>query len=185
MPKVPRKITRDRLYNITAAYLERFASPRAHLRRLLMRRVDQAIAVHGGERADFEPWVDEVLDEFVRLGVIDDARYAEARARTLVARGRSTRNIEAGLAAKGLQRDAIGDAIAVVAEDGDPTRRACAAYVKKRRLGPFRAPAERAAERTKDLAKLGRAGFPYGVAREILDLETAEEVLALAQGSGA
>lgn len=178
MPKVPRKITRDRLHNIAAAYLERFSAPRAHLRRLLMKRVDKAIAAHGGERSVFEPWVDEVLDNFVRLGVIDDAKYAESRARTLVAGGRSGRNISSRLFAKGVQSSTIATAMASVAEDGDPTVRACAAYVRRRRMGPFREPAARAAEREKDLARLGRAGFPYGVARETLDLPSVDDVFA-------
>ena len=178
MPKPPRKITKDRLHNVAAAYLERFSAPRAHVKRLLLKRVDKAIAVHGGERSEFEPWVDEVVDTFVRLGVIDDDRYAESRARTLVAGGRSGRNISSRLYAKGVTSETIATAMATIAEDGDPSVRACAAYVRRRRLGPFRDPASRAAEREKDLARLGRAGFPYGIARETLDLPTAEDVCA-------
>lgn len=178
MPKVPRKITKDRLHNVVAAYLERFTAPRAHIRRLLLKRIDKAIGVHGGERSAFEPWLDEVLDTFVRLGVIDDDRYAESRARTLVAGGRSGRNISSRLYAKGVKSDTIAAAMATVAEDGDPNVRACAAYVRRRRMGPFRDPASRVAEREKDLARLGRAGFPYGIARETLDLPTPEDVMA-------
>ncbi|MFD0938320.1 regulatory protein RecX, partial [Methylobacterium trifolii] len=39
----------------------------------------------------------------------------------------------------------------------------------RRRLGPWRRPEIRALHRERDLAALARAGFPYGLARRILD----------------
>src|SRR3712207_6913650 len=48
----------------------------------------------------------------LRSGLIDDARYAEARIATLRRRGGSRRAIEAKLAAKGVDRSTIAAALA-------------------------------------------------------------------------
>jgi regulatory protein len=46
---------------------------------------------------------------------------------------------------------------------------AALALAKRRRLGPFRSPGVRAANRMRDLAALGRAGFAYDIARQVID----------------
>jgi regulatory protein len=183
MPKkAPRKITRPHLVNVANAYLERWPTSRANLRRVLMRRVDRSLQHHGGSREECAKLVDDVLDGLERGGALNDAAYAEAKVRSLVARGNSERGIRSKLWAKGVTGAQVDDAVDRVAEDGDPTLRACAAYVRKRRLGPYREEEIRRAERADDLAKLGRAGFPYAVARRVLEMEDPDEVTALARG---
>ncbi len=181
--KAPRKITRQYLVNVANAYLERWSTSRSNLRRLLMRRIDRSVAHHGGARSDHEPILDEVLDMLEKLGAIDDAKYAESKVRTLVGRGASERAIRSRLAAKGVPGAVVDVAFTEEkAESGDPTLRACATYVRKRRLGPYRDASVRKEEKTKDLARLGRAGFPYGVARRVLELEDPEAVEAVSRG---
>ena len=46
-------------------------------------------------------------------------------------------------------------------------------YASRRRIGPFRQPAD-PAQRPRDLARLGRAGFPATVAIQVLDMAAAE-----------
>lgn len=67
------------------------------------------------------------------------------------------------------ERDAlpVGEADAV-------EEQAAQAYAKRRRLGPYRRPDQRAAHRDRDLAALARAGFAYGLARRVVDRETEE-----------
>ena len=43
------------------------------------------------------------------------------------------------------------------------------ALARRRRLGPFRLPEQRADRRTKDLAAMARAGFAFDVARKVID----------------
>ena len=50
------------------------------------------------------------------------------------------------------------------------------ALARRRRLGPFRAEAERADRRHRDLAAMARAGFALAVARKVID---AADVAAL------
>lgn len=113
--------------------------------------------------------LDEVLSTAERYGYIDDARFAEVRTARGIARGVSPRQLQARLGAKGISADAIEAGLASTA--GNPEELACAAYVKRRRMGGWRPPEERALHRERDLARLGRAGFSYSVARATLDVE--------------
>ena len=48
---------------------------------------------------------------------------------------------------------------------------AAKALARRRRLGPWRHPAERAARREKDLAAMARAGFRLDAARQVIDAD--------------
>jgi regulatory protein len=67
---------------------------------------------------------------------------------------------------------------------GDAELAAAAAFARKRRIGPWRSPAERADRREKDLAAMARAGFAYRVVRLVMDADDPAEVEALLAGEG-
>ncbi|MBW1878158.1 MAG: RecX family transcriptional regulator [Deltaproteobacteria bacterium] len=162
-------------------YLERYTTARGHLRRLLLRRVNKSIFLFGGDRDEAAEWVDAVLDRLERRGTLDDLRFATDRARSLHLRGTSTRQIRAKLAEKGVRPPIMDEALAALdASQGDPDLRAACAYVRKRRLGPFRD--DPSAHRERDLARLARAGFPYAVASKVLALHDPAEVEAIERG---
>ncbi|MCA0199476.1 MAG: RecX family transcriptional regulator [Proteobacteria bacterium] len=171
----PRKMTPRRLENIARFYIERFATTSAHLRRVLSRRAERARRVHGGEAAEMNGWIEEVVARLVRLGLVNDARYAADRAASLRRLGRGPGRIRALLAAKGVPRAMIENVLKETAEtdDGeDASLNAAVAYAKRRRFGAYgKAPAdkeERAKKQKKELAALGRAGFAYAIARKAL-----------------
>ena len=143
-------------------YLERFSASRAQVLRVLARRVDRATALASAEA---------VVAAIVARGLLDDARFAEGRARSLAARGRSPVVIRETLSEKGVGREEVERAMDALAEEtgGDPALAAALALARRRRLGPWRPPAARAARRDKDLAILARAGFPRGLATRIVD----------------
>jgi regulatory protein len=149
------------------SYLERYASSAENLRRVLRRKVDKRCRLRGEDPAEFYEMIDEVVAKSLKIGLIDDTRYAEARVATLRRRGGSARAIQAKLSAKGVDRGTI--AAALEGEEGDEAQAACA-FARRRKLGPFR-PGERAPYRDKDLAAMARAGFRFDVARGIIDSE--------------
>lgn len=152
------------------AYLERYASSAENLRRVLRRKVEQRCRLRGEDPAAFQEAVDEVVARALRSGLVDDVRYAEGRVASLRRRGGSARAIQAKLAQKGVARATVAAAL----EDGPGDELAAAhALARRRRLGPYR-PGERAPYRDKDLAAMARAGFPFAVAREVIDGEAAE-----------
>lgn len=161
-------------------YLTRWFTSRAHLRRLLMRRVDRSVAAHGGDRAALAEAIDRILDRLVEAGALDDGMYARDKTRSLLRRGVSEAGVRQRLSARGLGASRVREALDAVRESGaDPAMGAACAYVRRRRLGPYRYdPAVRKEHRDKDLAAMGRAGFSYAVARAVLDLESPADVEA-------
>jgi regulatory protein len=167
----------DGLHEAALAYLARYAATEAGLRRVLERRIDRwahradgdvdAIAT---QAAAARAAVHDVVARLVAAGAVNDAAYAESRARSLVRAGRSRRAVAQHLAAKG-----VDPAVAKDAMPNDEASELAAALVlaRKRRIGPFRlgvAPDE--AGRRRELGALARAGFPQPVAREALAMDT-------------
>ncbi len=174
MPKSPRRISEAYLQRVTAHYLERYATSRENLRRLLMKRVLRSAAFH---EVDPEPWValvDAELDRLERIGLVNDLAYARDKARALHRRGSGTRRIRFVLQQKGLGSDAIDDALAELGEHRDPDWQAACTYARKRSLGPWRRVPLDEDRRRKELGRLARAGFSFDVARRVVEAESPE-----------
>ncbi len=165
-----------RLREAALAYLERFESSAQSVRRTLRRRVERW-AMKSGEPVEegAHAAIEAVIEDLSRAGLIDDARYAGMKARSLFNGGRSGRAIGAYLAARGIESSVIGDALEARAEEAenpeDPDLEAALRFARKKRLGRFRSPELRAEKRDRDLAALGRAGFSWAIARSVVDEE--------------
>ena len=179
--KAPRKATPEHLANAARHYLERFATSEANLRQVLMRRVVRSARHHGTDPDEGAAAIDDLIVRFRDAGLLNDAVYAEGRARALHRRGASPRKIRLSLRQKGVGDDDIEAALDAVREEtGDPALSAAINLARRRRLGPYRAEADRAERREKDLAALARAGFGYDTARAVIeapDIETLEAAL--------
>jgi regulatory protein len=170
--RAPRPPTRERLHARALHYLERFATTGAHLRRVLLRRALRDAEALGLDLARVREDVEAVVGRAVAAGLVDDRLFAASRARRLAEAGRSPARIRAALAAKGLDQAAVAAALRGLEEEqGDPELAAAVAYARKRRIGPWRPEPERADTRLKDLAALGRAGFSYRVAKQVVEAD--------------
>ncbi len=168
-PITPAYLERAALY-----YLERYGASAEMVRRVLRRRVETRCRLRGEAPDDFSEMIEAVVARALGAGLVDDAAFAAAKVRSLRRRGGSARAIGAKLAAKGVDRETVG---AVLAEQEDGSEdEAALAYAKRRRLGPFRPPAARAAARERDLAAMARAGFALALARRVIDAETEDEL---------
>ena len=175
----PRRATPKSLRAAALHYLERYESSAAHLRRLLLARVERSARAHDTDRTAGAAAVDALIAELLGNGSLDDARYARTRALSLHRRGASARAIRRALAARGVARDVVTRALACLGDESDePELAAALNYVRRRRLGPYRAPQARAEMRDRDLAALGRQGFSYNLARRVIDAEDLEELEA-------
>jgi regulatory protein len=176
--KPPKRPTPERLANIALYHLDRYASSAENLRRVLQRRVFKA-SLHF-EDLDIEQingWIDDLIRRYERSGLLNDRAYAEVRARSLLARGNSQRQIRAKLLVKGLSADDIDLALSALEEDhADPEFSAAVKLAKRRRLGPYGDPSKRAEQRDKHLSALARAGFSYDMAQRVVDSETTQEL---------
>jgi regulatory protein len=174
----PAPVSAERLERAALRYLERFAASAARLRRVLMTRVERSARDHGTDRAEAAGWVEALLQRYQRCGLLDDAAYAGAKAASLRRSGASGRAVRGRLAAHGIAPE-LAEAALRQADDGasrDTADFAAAlALARRRRLGRFRAPDQRAPHRARDLATLGRAGFDYETARRVVDGRDGEE----------
>lgn len=157
----PVRVSARSLENAAARYVERHGGTTVRLRTVLRRRM----ALDPEADPALREVIESIIGRYVASGQIDDAAFAAARAIRLVRRGVAPAAIRGRLTGEGL--DAVA---AMAAVEGDPTLSACVNYVRRRRLGALRAERDDAA----DLARLGRAGFPYAVAKRVLamDLDT-------------
>lgn len=111
------------------------------------------------------PAAAEAVAEMVRLGYVDDARYAEAKAHALLSAHKSRRAAAAALRQKGIDARQIEAALdAVYASDsvnGDPELAAAESLVARR----YR---QKLADGRQDLvmAALLRRGFAYATAKK-------------------
>jgi regulatory protein len=178
--KIPGPVKLDWLQRAALHYLESYSSSSENLRRVLRGKLERRCRARGEEAAPFMPLVDEVVAKALAGGYVDDGVYARAKVASLRRRGGSKRAIAAKLQAKGLDREAVEEALAEIdahaAPDTDATddagedaeRKAALAYARRRRLGPFRVK-ERDVRRDRDIAAMMRAGFGFSVAQAVVD----------------
>lgn len=168
--RVLRKMTKQRVKNIALYYLKRFESSVANLRNVLRRRVND-YAYHTPDFAKQEAydWIEEILEDFQRVGYVDDARFSELKIKDYLAAGKSPRYIQGKLREKGIDENLIERLISE--QEFDPYD-AALRLARKKHIGPFSATEEiRKERRSKDLAILVRAGFDYDVAVKVLETE--------------
>lgn len=167
--KQPRKISPRYLENSALHYLKRYSSTVAQLRRVMMRKIDRSTRAHGGDRGEAITWLDALLEKLIRGGLIDDQAYAEQKARSLRASGRSSRVIAIKLKLKGVGNELAAEQIAEASNDVSEEQ-AAVIWARKKRLGPYRRdPSTRKDQRQRDLASMARAGFPFSLAKKIID----------------
>lgn len=173
-PRPPKKVTPQVLRNKALKYLDRFASSKENLRRVLMRHVQKSAHYHQTDPKEGAEWVDELIQKLDGTLFLNDTAYAEARALSLHRRGNSPKLIHLKLREKGVSEADIAFALERLKEELDQTdleRSAAISLAKRRRLGPWRLPEKRELMKDKDLAALARAGFSYDLAREIIEAD--------------
>ena len=190
-PKRPRRTAGPppnaaRLREAALAHLARFAATEVGLRRVLERRIARwarAAEAEGQAReavtaatAALQMEIVSLAKNLVAAGAVNDAAFAESRARRLARSGHSRRAIAAHLAAKGIETET---AAAALPEGEEAELLAAIAFCRRRRIGPFARVAPDTTARMKALAALARGGFAQGVARRALAMEPdqAEEML--------
>ena len=173
----PRRVTITYLENAALFYLERYSASVEHFRRILMKKVRRSARFHGTNIEEGARMIDNIIERYRRIGLLDDDRYAEAKVRYFHGRGISIRGIQAKLREKKVANAVIDGALAKLRESTiSPDLVAAVAYIRRRRFGPYRESDKRPEHFKRDLAALGRSGFSYEVARQVLEAESANEL---------
>ena len=157
----------DALQAIAIRYVERFQTSRARLVRLLNQKIRQ----RGWEEGLPPPDPETLADRMVELGYVNDAPFADARARGLARRGMGAGRVKQSLAAYGVDRDIVDEALSEL--DGWA---AALDFARRKRLGPFGAGVTDQKLRAKQMAAMARAGHSFDVARRLVDAKSADEL---------
>jgi len=176
--KPPAPVSAAALQRKAAWYVERYGGNSAALRRVLQRKVAQASAFHETDQTQATALVESTVARFRDLGLVDDDAWALARARRWLRRGVPSRAIRGRLKAAGIAEPQIAAALEALRAQGSPDLRAAVAYARRRRFGPYAPDEKRAAQRQRQLAAMGRAGFSWSVAVRVLDASDIDELEA-------
>jgi regulatory protein len=84
-------------------------------RDLSVRELDERLRAKGFGESER----DEAVATLERTGLLDDARFAEARARSLAARGAGDRAIRHALEAAGVPRETVDDAVEALSPESE------------------------------------------------------------------
>lgn len=158
IPKAPSPayLERAALY-----YLERFSASSAHLEAVLRRKILRRCKLRGEAAEPFYELIPPLIARYLESGLLDDARYAQAKVASLRRKGTSARMIGAKLSQKGIKHEQISAQIeADEMTELDAARR----FAQRKKLGRKTSPEER----NRDLATLARAGFSYNIAVKAL-----------------
>jgi len=161
--------TAARLLGQARWYLDRYGATEATLRRWLSRRLTVALEHHPGtDPEEAKAWLEAAIDRMRELGFVDDARWAESRARVLRRRGASSAAVRSALRAKGVAAELVDETL-VDDETPQPDLEAARTFARRSRIGPWRKAPVDADGRRKELARLARKGFGYDIARQVID----------------
>lgn len=179
-PKIAKPATAERLRAGALFYLDRYATSSENLRQVLMRRVYKSASLHGTDTTEGAEFVDAIIKKFLELNILDDDAYARMKIESMRRRGTSSKAIRQKLMMKGIPSDIIDKSLDEFEEEtGKHEIHSAIAYIKRRRLGPYRIKA-REEFQEKDMAALGRQGFSYDMARKLVlvdDITALEELI--------
>lgn len=178
-------MTPDRLERAAYHYLERYATSTSGFHRVMERKIRRTNENFSPLTSEQQGWIDALTEKCLRLQLLDDRLYADQKARTLSLQGKPMRTIKQWLSARGVDPDTIDQALQALADDhGDSQTadmKAALRFARRRRFGPWRRDDGDKKKRDKEIAAFMRAGFGWQQTMAVLEAESVETALALAE----
>ncbi len=148
------------LERLALGYAGRFATSRAKLGDYLRRKLSER-----GWDGEGEPPIAAIVERFAERGYVDDRAFAEAKGRTLSARGYGARRLDTALAGHDIAPD---DAKAAREQADVDAWTTALRFAQRKRIGPF---ADRPLDQkghSRAFAAMMRAGHSINFTRRIL-----------------
>lgn len=156
----PPPIDAEALSALALRYVERFATSRARLSRYLERKVRER-----GWGGAAPPDIAALVERIAAAGYVDDAAFADARARSMTRRGLGERRLVEQLRYDGLEE---GDREGALDIGAAARTDSALDFARRKRIGPWRASAvEDPALVKRQVAALIRAGHAPSLAWKI------------------
>lgn len=163
-----RPLKAEALSELALAYVSRFATSQAKLTRYLNRKLAER-----GWEGEGLPDVERLVASMVGYGYVNDAAFAEIKARSLTRRGYGKRRVDAAIYEAG-----IAEPDRAAADEVVETTRTSAALrlAERRRWGPYAQTRETdPAKRQKMIGTFLRAGHDHRLARRILEMAPGDD----------
>ena len=154
----PKPLNPVKLRDLALHYVGKYATSRAKLATYLTRKIRERGWVEGAEAPD----VEAMIEDFTRLGYVDDVAFAESRARSLTARGFGARRVNEDLRAKGITETDSGEARA---ESENARWQSAERFAQRKRIGPFAAEQAPPEVQQKQFHAFLRAGHSFDIAK--------------------
>ncbi len=158
-----------RLRDLALHYAGKYATTKSKLSDYLKRKIRERGWQEGEAYADLET----LTAQFAELGYVNDAGYAEARARSFVRRGYGPRRLEQELQAAGISEH---DAIGARKEARTGLFASADAFARRKRIGPYAAEPAPPERKQKQLQAFLRAGHNFDLARRFVQAEPGDIV---------
>lgn len=158
------------LQRMALRYVERFATTRARLADYLNRKIRE----RGWSGKGDGPAA--IAARMAELGYIDDAAYAEMKARSMARRGLGARRVTQAWRAAGIDEN---DTQALATDVAERAVEAALSFARRRRIGPFADTAADRPQRERHLAAMIRAGHDMALARRIVAMQPGEDAEAM------
>ena len=169
-------ITPQRLRAKALGYLGRYASSSNNLRHVLLRWVSRSTKTHDHNQTTMNLWIDQVVQDLLEQGLLNDKAYAEGKIHALLRRGKPLWIIKRTLSSKGVEKDVIERVVCELKSAiSNPELAAAVNLARRKKLGPFGATDQRPARKVKDMEALARAGFGFDVARSVVEAKSFED----------
>jgi SOS response regulatory protein OraA/RecX len=161
----------DWLEKEAIASLARHEKSRAGLAQAVERALHRRVERTGEKPEGLLDALPQVLDRLEANGHLDDRRYAQLLLRRFESKGYPRTRVISELRAKGIAEDLARDCLRESdLDDDEADRRSAWRIARRNRIGPYCVDAEKRREHhERHLAFLGRRGFSFEIAHEIVD----------------
>ncbi|MEK9597993.1 MAG: regulatory protein RecX, partial [Alphaproteobacteria bacterium] len=119
---------------------------------------------------DAKDEIQETVNWCREYGFVNDAGYALMKVKSGRAKGYSAKQIKQKLAQAGISSQQVLEAFSKVGDTSDTEFQAALTMARKKRIGPYaRTPIIDHEERTRQMARLARAGYSYEICKNVFD----------------
>ena len=167
-PSTFRRVSLKRLKNKAAGYLGRYASTERKLTQVLIKFIKRKWPEISIDDAKDE--IQETVKWCREYGFVNDASYVLMKVKSGRAKGYSAKQIKQKLALAGISSEEVLAAFSDVEDNSDTEFQAALTMARKKRIGPYaRSPITDHEERTRQMARLARAGYSYEICKNVFD----------------
>lgn len=167
--RLPKPLNPAKLRDLALHYVGRYATSRAKLATYLTRKIRERGWVEGAK----DPDIEALIEDFDRLGYVDDVAYAASRARALTSRGFGARRVNEDLRAKGITETDSSDA----REESENARwQSAERFAQRKRIGPFASGQAPPELQHKQFQAFLRAGHSFDIAKAFVRAAPGESV---------